>query len=223
MYAARTGRDPVSELLRDWPPPGDSARLVAGTILRGMDALADPTAGELAAALQSDSDADRTGARRQLDDMIRRHGIPATDSLATELLRPLIDSIAARGGAPWPDADDRGTRLSSWMVGFHGVRDVPLFVLDENLPSAVAAALPSSFTLISQEEWSARPAREGGVLMKFQPTREWDGFVTAGMSWTVRERRAADEAPSGYAGGGTMTLLRTPSGWRVVASDGWIT
>jgi hypothetical protein len=40
---------------------------------------------------------------------------------------------------------------------------------------------------------------------------------------TLRMAGAADEAPSGYAGGGTLILLRTGDGWVVVTDTSWIT
>src|SRR5688572_28510413 len=129
MYSARTGRNPVEELRRTWPPDADSARLVIGTILRGMDALAEPTADELAAALLSASAADRQAAQRVLADMMQRNGAPASDSLRSELLIPLLDAIARGGNSPWLPTPADGARLHPFMVDFHGVNDVPVFVL----------------------------------------------------------------------------------------------
>jgi hypothetical protein len=222
IYTARTDRDPVRELLRAWPSAQDSARLVLGTILRGMDALAQPSGAELAAALVTGSEADRRGAREQAGTLLRRHGQPVSDTLATELLVPLLSAVAVNRAAPWPDLDHRDQQLS-FMGGFHGVNDVPVFVMHENLPAAAAAALPLSFTLISRDDWNARPQRDGGVLITISPMIEWNGFVTVGMNWTVFRRRADDEAPSGYAGGGSFILLHTSEGWRIVSGSSWIT
>jgi hypothetical protein len=223
MYGARTGRNPVEELRRTWPPDTDSARLIIGTILRGMQALAEPTPDELAAALLSASDADRQAAQRVLADIIYRNGVPASDSLRSELLVPLLDSIARGANTPWLPSPGGDARLHPYLVDFHGVNDVPVFVLDSELPRFVTAVLPSRFTLITRDAWTARPQREGGALITFLPTRVWHDFVVVGWDWTVFERRAANEAPSGYAGGGSYILLRTPSGWRVVYTSGWIT
>jgi hypothetical protein len=35
-------------------------------------------------------------------------------------------------------------------------------------------------------------------------------------------RRAPDEAPAGYAGGGSLTLVETDEGWVVVGRGAWI-
>lgn len=61
------------------------------------------------------------------------------------------------------------------------------------------------------------------MLITVQPTMQWGDFVSIGWSWTALQRRAANEAPSGYAGGTTLMLLRTPQGWLIVASSSWIT
>jgi hypothetical protein len=228
MYAARTNRNPIDELRQGWPPADDSARLVIGTILRGMRALGDPTPDELATALLSGPDADRIAARRQLDEMMRRNARPANDSVRIELLLPLLDSLSRGADAPWPGQPagapmPNGRRIHPWAIDFHGISDVPVFILDAELPAFLTSTLPSRFTLITRRAWDARPQRDGGVLISFQPTRQWDRFVSIGWSWTVFQRRAANEAPSGYAGGGSLVLLRTPDGWRVVGVGAWIT
>lgn len=228
VYAARTGRDPLDEVRTAWPPEGDSARLVIATILRGMNVLAEPTASELADLLLSGSEANVRRAQRDLVTRVRRDGRPASDSLRAALLRPLIDSIATRGDAPWPGVRDgvdrpRGRWIHRWAITFHGVDDVPVFVLDEELPRAVASALPSDFTLITPGAWDARPLRDGAALITLRPIVEWEGFVELGWSWRVFERRAPEQAPSGFAGGGSVILLRTSNGWVVVNHTAWIT
>ncbi|MBR9990567.1 MAG: hypothetical protein KFH98_12475 [Gemmatimonadetes bacterium] len=55
------------------------------------------------------------------------------------------------------------------------------------------------------------------------PPRHSDGFASLSWNWTVRVSRAPNEAPAGYAGGGSLILLRTPDGWRVIHTDAWIT
>ena len=79
----------------------------------------------------------------------------------------------------------------------------------------------------TRRRWSSdsgrAPLREGGVLIQLQPVRAWGDFVSVGLNWTALRRRAADEAPSGYAGGGELILLRTADGWVVVTDMSWIT
>jgi hypothetical protein len=227
MYAARTGRDPVAELLDRWPTAEDSARLVFGAILRGVDALDPATADELRRMIVSGSAAEHQVATRQLEGRIRAAGAAPPPELAIELLRPLLDSIAARGDSPWPALHDLvagagGRLIHGWAVEYHGVRDVPIYVLDEGLPAEVMANLPAPFRAISREAWDARPLRAGGALVTVQPPIHWEGFSALNWNWTVRVPRAENEAPAGYVGGGGLILLSTPDGWRVVHTSAWI-
>lgn len=223
MYHARTGRDPLDELLAQWPADSDSARLVLGAVLRGAGRLGDPTPAELATSLLTGSDADRAAANRQLTGLVRRLGTAADEATASALVQQLVDALASDGASPWPALEPDARPLSRAMGGFPGVRDVPVFVLDEDVPPAVAAMLPAGLRLISRDAWQARPLREGGVLVTLNPVRSWGDFVSVGLNWTARRARAADEAPSGYAGGGELILLRTDAGWVVVHDVSWIT
>jgi hypothetical protein len=221
MYTARTGRDPLQELLRDWPPAEDSARLVIGTVLRGVGRLGDRSAAELREVLLAGPTAERRRAQSEVDELLRRYATAAPDPLAVELLRPLLDSAATGGVVPWADLDGDVGRFRG--LAFARDEAMPVFVLDENLPADIAAALPAGFTLISRKGWAARPRRSGGVLVAVNAVQEWDGFARVQVGWTAFRRRGADEAPSGYAGGGSLTLLRTPAGWRTVSESTWIT
>lgn len=227
MYAARTGRDPLLELERRRAGEGsDSARAVFSAILHGMGRLPDPTSHELARLLTEGAEAAQATAREQLTGLLRRNGAPAPDSLAVALLGPMLDSVSrgSRAGAPWP-ASPRyggGSERSVTLGGdFGGARDVPVFVLDQELPAAVRGALPPGYRLISRAEWDARPRREGGVLVTVPPVRQWEDFVEVGFSWTVLRPRAPDEAPSGYVGGRSFVLLRRAGGWVVVSGLAW--
>lgn len=228
MYAARTGRDPVEELLATWPPQGDSAQLVVGTVLQGMDALETPSAEALRALVLSGGQADLARARRTLARRLVDDGVEASPPVAARLLGPLLDSIAARGDSPWPALHDGvaqpGDRLiHRWAVEYHGVRDVPLFLLTEGLPAEILERVPDPLMPTDRAAWDARPLRAGGALVTFEPVRHWDGFVRLGWSWTVRMDREEDEAPGGYAGGGSLVLIETSEGWKVVSVVGWIT
>jgi hypothetical protein len=223
MYTARTGRDPLQELLREWPPAEDSARLVVGTVLRGAGRLGDRSAAELREVLLAGPTAERRRAQSEVDELLRRHGTAAPDPLAVELLQPLLDPAATGGVMPWADLDGDFGRFRGLGLDVGRDETMPVFVLDENLPADIAAALPAGFTLISREAWAARPQRAGGVLVVVNAVLEWDGFARVQLGWTAFRRRGADEAPSGYAGGGSLTLLRTTAGWRTVSEITWIT
>jgi hypothetical protein len=206
----------------------DSAALVIGTVLDRLDALPDPAPDALAAMFRSGSQADLARARHELGELLARSGRPAPPELLRELLFPLIDSIMAEGDAPWPAVaglvdPGEGRVLHRSAVSSHGVGGVPRFLLRENLPGDLDLPPDLPLTVISREAWEDRPRRRGGWLLSFDPVRLAEPFVDLSWSWIVYEPRAADEAPSGYAGGGRLGLLRTEEGWRVVARSAWIT
>jgi len=228
MYAARTGRDPVAELRAAWPPEADSARLVIGTILQGMDEVSAATASDLAAEVLSGSGARLALAVSSLSGLLAREGSPAPPDLAAGLVGEVLDSILAGGDSPWPAVAGYsrvagGRILYPAAVDFHGVRGVPVFVRAETLPEGMAHALPVPVQAVDSVTWAARPPREGGALLEFHPVRMLGDFVELRWDWRVLRQRAPDERPSGYAGGGGLTLIRTDEGWRVVATIAWIT
>jgi hypothetical protein len=228
MYAARTGRDPAAELQAAWPPEGDSARLVLGTILRGMGRAPVARASNLAAEVLSGSGARLELAVRSLRGLLAREGSPAPPELAAGLLGEVLDSILAGGDSPWPAVAGfggvaGGRVLHPFAVDFHGVPPVPLFIRAESLPAGFPERLPAPLQAVDSAAWAARPPREGGAILEFYPVRTVGDFVELHWRWTVLRRRGPDESPSGYAGGGGLTLIHTAEGWRVVASNAWIT
>ena len=106
---------------------------------------------------------------------------------------------------------------------FHGIRGLPVFILDENLPPGLTEALGSRAREVDAETWAARPLRAGGVIIRVQPVQTNGPFARFSWDWTVYERRLPNEAPGGYAGGQTEWLLRTEEGWRSVQTSMWIT
>ncbi len=228
MYAARTGRDPVGELGADWPPEGDSARLVLGTILQGMGEAPAVTAADLVQDVLSGSEARLGLAGRALRGLMAREGSPPPSAVATELQSAVLDSLLAGGESPWKAVPafvvgGGGRVLYSFAQDFHGVRAAPLFILGETLPEGLRERLPARLQAVDSATWAARPRREGGVLVEFYPVRMVGDFADVHWSWTAFEHRAPDESPVGYAGGGGLTLVRTEEGWRVVAASAWIT
>ena len=204
MHRARTGRDAVEELRLAWPLEGDSAQVVVRQILVGMGALDRLTVEEVAEAFLSGSELRRQAARAELRRIVGPDAPQARPELALELLLPSLDSALMRDS-------------------FHGLRDLPVFIRDENLPPGLAEALGDRAQVIDAETWAARPLRLGGVIIRVRPVQTNGPFVMYSWDWTVYRRRSPDEAPSGYAGGLTHWLLRTEEGWRRVSGYGWIT
>jgi len=234
MYEARTGRQVLEELRRRWPPDGDSAQVILGTILRGTGTLDPPTHEELAAELLSGSGPRVKAAQGQLPRLVppipRRSQGPdslrAPERVVAQILSPLLDSLMTGGRAPWPGLDAEGSVVAEPSLplgGFHGVQGASLFLVDENLPPGFVPSSESGFELIGRVESDARPAREGGVLLSVTPLTTVGPFATVSWAWTALERRGPDEAPSGYAGGATIWLLKEAQSWIVVSVMHWIT
>ena len=225
FYQARTGQDIVGPLASRWPPPDDSARAVLGAVLDALDALPEPTVEQLAAEFRSGSAARVDLAQRQLASLFARNAQPALEELTAELLAAVLDSTATGGVSPWPwlvaaaperPAFGSGGAVIDWSDG-------PLFLRSDGIPPAVTAAVRPPLQPITTAEWDARPRRDGGSILSISPARVWGPFVSIGWSITTFQQRAGDEAPAGYARGGSVILLRMPDGWRIVAQSGWIT
>ena len=216
MYHARTGRDVVAELRSAWPPKGDSAQLVIGTLLRGMGVLEPLTAAEMADALRSGSAARIQGARSQFGG---RHpeATPAPTEQALDFLRLLLASLLGSGNSPWSahrtyqPGSDRNLNLGSLEA-----RTVPVFLMSDSLPPELGADLDDGVQLIELAAWRERPLRAGGVLLQLGPVRTVGPFVSLQWNRSSRSERSADEAPRGGFVGGLLWLLRTNDIWEVV-------
>ncbi len=220
FYEARTGRDPLADLERRWPDlVGDSARLVIGTILRGSGRLAESTPDEIAADLRSGAPGRIASARRAL-----RRRRAETDTLsaaeAAPFMRVVLDSMANEGSMPWPAIADEGFTLRPGQ-GFHGARDVPVFVLETGLGEDVLDGHP--FAATDSASWADRDLREGGVLVRFEPAQRVGDLLRIRWEWSAWFEREPDAAPEGYAGGEGVWLVRVDDEWRVAATSGWIT
>jgi hypothetical protein len=217
----------VAELVATWPPAEDSARVVLGEMLRDLGAIPDPTGDELLVEVLSGDSARIQVAQRYLRQGLLRSGEAVTPEVSEDLLAPLLDSLLTRGDAPWPAAPGvipgAGPRIHPFGRSSHGVEGAPVFVLTEHLSAGVLDRLPADVRAISRQDWDARDPRAGGYLLEFRFLRRWGPFRQVVWQWTALARRAPDESPSGYAGGGSLTLVQTEGGWVIVARGAWIT
>lgn len=220
FYSARTGRDPVAELAARWPPAHDSAQVVFGEILRDQGAIPERSAEELRAHILSGDAPRRDAARYELPGRLREEGDDADPESVSHLLDPLVDSIFARGDAPWPAvegvAPESGRLIHPDATSSHGVEGVPIFLLEEHLSADVLRELPPGVSSITRDAWNGRDLRAGGHLFEFRPVRRWGPFLDIRWRWTVYDRREADHVPRGFAGTGTLRLMETDEGWKVV-------
>jgi hypothetical protein len=218
FYSAVTGRDIVSEVRRGYETGRDSARIVFGTMLVGLGELpADPAS--VAARFRSNDPVEHELAGRQLSDVFRS-ATPADSATAVELADRLLRAVLE--GAPlWPVLE--GTTSQANLAPGNIARDVPLFISRSNIPAALHEWVGARATLITDEEWAARDKRQAGMLFDMSPIVVAGPFVRINVSYSVFRDRTPQQAPSGYASGTTLWLLRTESGWVVVGTGGWIT
>ncbi len=207
LYAARTGRDPMAELVAGWPPADDSARVVLEEILRAADAIPARTADELRADVLSGDEARVRSARWEIRRRMGEGEVVDPQSVVAVLV-PLVDSIFAGGAYPWP-AIPGAQSLQGIATSSHGVEEVPRFLLSANLPQAVLDAPLAGVTVVTPEEWQARDLRAGGHIFDFRAPMRWGPFLALSWRWTAYLHRAADEAPKGYSGGGSLILVQT--------------
>ena len=137
--------------------------------------------------------------------------------------------MIAQQDSPWPlldgiePASRNGEIIHGAAIRFHGIDDVPLFLNTDGLPPELGQNPPDGLSPMTPEEWNDRPRRAGGAFLTLEQPTILGPFVELTWSWRVFDRREPDETPEGYAGGGTLTLLRTDAGWRVVGTGAWIT
>jgi len=225
LYEAVTGRDPLDELEADWPPASDSARAAIGEILTEMGRMAPPDLDEIARTLMVENS---LLSARALDHLSPSDASPAPDSVAAELLSTLLPATLRLEDEPWRPAPsypgEPGAPIAPrTATSFHGVTDVPVFLLTDSLPESVVATRPDGIEPISQAEWDARDRRAGGVLLRLGTVRTLGPFAFLPWNWRVYRRRGPEEAPAGYSGGGYLVLLLRDGEWLAVRSSAWIT
>jgi hypothetical protein len=198
MYRARTGRDAVEELRVAWPPQGDSAQLVVSEVLLGMGALERPTIDEVAEAFLSGSEARFRGARAELRWIVGPAAPRASPELALELLLPSLDSALINDS-------------------FHGIRGVPVFILDRDLPVGLEWALSDRVQVVDSETWAARPLRLGGVIIRIRPVQTNGPFAMYSWDWTVYERPVARRGTERICG--RPDAVAVPHRWGVAGGS----
>ncbi len=231
----RGGRDVVGELRRGFAaadragPAGDSARLVFGTMLRGLGALS-LTPDEVAAGLRSGEPGRVAFAREAVPGLLR--DAPPADSATAVALTDRLLEVVLEGREPWPtfgeDSTGRGSgRGSGRRTGpeLHR-RPAPgtVFLLADDLPAALRARWRDRAAVVGEAEWRARPIRAGGVLYRVGPVRRRGAFAVLEVSADERLPRAPDSAPAMNASSTTYYLFDAGGGrWTVVGVSAWVT
>ena len=220
MFALGTGRDIVGELQRSYhTATSDSARLVFGTMLRGLGALR-LTEAELVEAFTSGVQTRIDLARGEVVASLSRSGTPMLPQHAALLIDRLIAAVV--NSTPlWRDIIPNPGR-SSVLPGMHGGSGRILFDSD-SVPESVRASWAGRVEFISKSEWNRREPREGGMFYSPHPVVVWGRFARVRLTLSERIGTVAGSAPRAYAAGVTYYLMDLNGEWVIVASEGWIT
>jgi hypothetical protein len=105
-------------------------------------------------------------------------------------------------------------------IDFHGQSG--LVLISDSLPPGLRQRWHGRVTLLSDEEWKARDPRAAGSGF-YLSARQAGDFVILNYHYSERLQAPPDSAPRHYAGGGSITLLRTATGWKEVSRGGWVT
>ena len=216
-------RDVAAEIASDLQGEvRDSARLVYEIILDGLGVERSHTAQDIAELFRAGSDPLHELAAARLPALFEA-AEPLDTVLAGALVNDFLDALI-QGAPAWPLI--RPGRLSDDVmrqVMVHAEDPVPVLILDRNLPPSARVLWESRATIITEEAWDARSDREAGVLYTLRPALSVGPFISLGAEHTTRQDRTPEESPVGYSGGYGVYLLLTEDGWKIVATNGWVT
>lgn len=198
----------------------DSGRMVLRTLALHLGAIR-PTLDDVVSGLRSRDDGERRLALiglRRLDSAF----VAADSALRHEIVGQLLDQVldqdsiwAAGPGLGLPRPLDRDASADD---------ERPIYLSAGNVPQPLVDRWRAEgLEVITREQWRAQPPRSPGVLLRVGPTTTLGPLVRISITWSVREPRAPDQGPRGWARGASYLLLRTGDRWVIVSTSGWIT
>lgn len=228
LYAIRmterlTGRDIGAELATAADTSRtDSARAVFRALALRVGSVR-PTVAELIPDLRSPDQTERQLAFAAL----RQHTAdrrPAAEAVAEEVVGQLL-AQAIDGDSIWTAGPEGRPPVRRVHGDSDSIPARPLFLARENLPDGVRTLWErrDGVDVITHEEWRGQPPRQPGVLLAVGEVTALGPLVWVSLDRWVREERAADESPRGWASGERFLLLRTEEGWEVLSVGEWIT
>jgi hypothetical protein len=224
FYQAQTARAVIGELRRGYDAAeSDSARLVFGTMLHGLDELR-LGADTLVAFFRTRSPALADLARRALRPLLFDSAALADSATAIALLDRLVAITIERAESWRTIGASRGDPGNTPHPTLHH-RPAPstLFLLSDSLPLALQEKWRSRVQIVDSQEWSGRPLHESGVLYTLSSVRRAGAFVVLSVTASERLARAPDAAPRAYASMARYYLMELDGEWVVVSTDGWVT
>jgi hypothetical protein len=217
MHMARTGRNLLAEVRRDYDnAPNDTARLVFGTILHGLDALHLTTA-QIVDAFESGSSARRALGRLELMRVFADSAKPLDDASAAPVIDRLLEGVLDPARLWRTNAPD--LRLPGQPI-LHASR-TRTKVSAANLAPSIRAKWASRVEIVTD---TARiDDREAGVIYRVEPVVGFGNFIRVRIEASERLQRSADQAPQAYAAGTTFYLMNRGGEWVIVDWSTWVT
>ena len=213
LFNARTGRDFVKEFRTAYEAASeDTARYTFGRLLLNVDPEAF-TIDEVKGLLDSDKPALLALGRSALF-RLTRNATVAPPEIAEPLLDELIGMLFEGKAPSWGNSNPR------MRIDYHG--RTGLFLITDSLPPALVPRWQNRISLITNVDWKARDLRAAGTGFHIKARQAGD-FVILDYSYSEALETPADAVPRHFAGGGSIVLLRTPSGWKEVSRSAWVT
>jgi hypothetical protein len=221
MYALQTGRDLLGELRRGYSDAtSDTARLVFGTMLRGMGAL-ELTDQQMVDDFRSGDPARAALARQVLLARFGRDAKPLDTATAIPIVNRLLE-VLADSGALWRLVPDLERGRVPRRPTLHARPGRVLFS-DSGLPREIRDAWSGRIQIADQAALRTLDTREAAVVYSLTHPVGWGPFAMIRVSASERIGRTAGDAPEHYAAATTYYLMRVDGAWVVVAWEGWVT
>jgi hypothetical protein len=216
---AATGRDIVAELRALFSvAPDDNARVVIGNILAGLDAL--PwTIDSVAAEVRNGTPLRRAFAADVLLDGGAQFRFEPADGATAETLQEQFLTGRLGRREPWRTLDDlRADRPAQRFRDppTDAVAAVPVYYATDDLAVTVRARWSDRIRMMSQAEWSKRPAREGGELWAISRVEHVGPFARLRVMVSGRNTRSADQGPNAWHSWMDYYLMNIDGEWVLV-------
>ena len=223
MLMLRTGRDIVGELRRGYERAvDDTARLVFGTMLQGLDAL-DLTETQIADAFASGVSIRASLARHAMMKGFAESGVampePDASPLVDRLLLIIVDSAAL-----WPIGAPDMMALHRPGPELHAARG-HVRINASNLPASLKEKWGGRVEIVAPNEPHGDRAdlREAAVIYTISPVVRFGRFVRLEINASEQVHRAENQSPMLFAAGTTFYLMNRGGEWVIVGWDSWVT
>jgi hypothetical protein len=219
LEQAATGRDIVAELRALFPNgPDDTARVVIGNILAGLNAL--PwTIDSVVVVLRNGTPLRREFAADMLGSGASLFRFePANVATADTIQEQFLTGVTNRRD-PWRSLED--LKYNRPARGFRNPPSdargsLPVYYATDDLTPAVRARWSDRIRTMSQAEWRARPSREGGELWAISRVERAGPIAHMRVMVSGRNTRAANQGPNAWYSWTHYYLMKIGGEWVIV-------